>query len=197
MARSIGRTYRLVRLAAIGAALATVALAGGCSAGQEAATSEVVAAVPGGFATATPDASLPLQVVLVENVEIAFKDTAGYPAGGTAPLAMHIFNQTKYPITVAPGDVIVPTGGRQGRRDRRNALLGLHRGARSGRVAVTVAVGLGCSVRSTRRTGASPSATVSAAPTPAAVPTIPPIIIPAGGFVILAPGRTSISRSPI
>jgi hypothetical protein len=105
VARSIGRTYRVFRLAAIGAALATVALTGACSAGQEAATSQVVAAVPGGFATATPDPTQPLQVVLVQNAEIVYHGTDGYAAGGTAPLTMRIFNQTKNPVTIAPGDV--------------------------------------------------------------------------------------------
>ncbi len=190
MARSIG-TYRLVRLAAIGAALATVALVGGCSAGQEAATSQIVTAVPGGFATATPDPSVPLGIVLIENAEIVYKAPAGYPAGGTAPLSMRIFNQTKYEVTVTPGDVnTIDSNGNPGSSAGKLSWI-------STAPVPTPPPAPAPSLTPSPSGSVSPSTSGSpsgapASPTEAPTPTVAPIApikIPANGFAILTPAQ--------
>ncbi|HEY2793167.1 MAG TPA: hypothetical protein VGJ28_12450, partial [Micromonosporaceae bacterium] len=87
MTRSIGRTNRLVRLAAATAALVSLALASGCSAGQLAATSRTVPAVPGGSGTVSvPNAHDPNSQILVQDATIVYA-SQGYKPGDTAPLA--------------------------------------------------------------------------------------------------------------
>jgi hypothetical protein len=101
--RSIGRTYRISRLAVAAAAVLAVGLTSGCGAGHLAETSEVVAAVPGG-STSVPfvTADSPNGSVKVQNATIDFK-VGGYAAGSNAPLTMRIINQTNGTITVRPG----------------------------------------------------------------------------------------------
>jgi hypothetical protein len=183
VARSIGRTYRVVRLAAAGAALAAVAFTSGCGAGQQAATSEVVAAVPGGFATATPDASVPLGIVLVENAEIVYNGTAGYAAGDTAPLAMRVFNQTSNPVTITPGDVSFIDS-----HDHKAGSAGDLSWVTKASAAAAATPAPLPSPSAAPSDSASPSDTASPAPTQA--PAIPPITIAPGSFVILAPSES-------
>ena len=75
------------------AALAGLALSG-CSAGQTAETSILQTPVSG-LNTASPDGGL-----LIRNLQVAYKDPTGYPANGSAPLEVSLFNQTQQEITV-------------------------------------------------------------------------------------------------
>jgi hypothetical protein len=70
-----------------------VALAG-CSSGQVAETA-IIRPPISGLNTQSPDGSL-----LIRNLQVLYTGPAGYPAGGTAPLQVSLFNQTKQPMTV-------------------------------------------------------------------------------------------------
>jgi hypothetical protein len=89
--RSLG-----TRRATLGAGAATVAVIalGGCSAGQVAETANLKAPVAG-VNTASPDGGL-----LIRNLQVVYNNSMGYPANGSAPLEMSLFNQTQSPITV-------------------------------------------------------------------------------------------------
>jgi len=89
--RSLG-----TRRAALGAGAATVAVIalGGCSAGQVAETANLEPPVAG-LNTASPDGGL-----LIRNLQVVYNNTEGYPADGTAPIEVSLFNQTARPITV-------------------------------------------------------------------------------------------------
>lgn len=86
------RTFRAAQVA--GAATVAVVALAGCSAGQTAETSLLQTPVSG-LNTASPDGGL-----LIRNLEVAYKDPTGYPANGTAPLELSLFNQTQQEITV-------------------------------------------------------------------------------------------------
>ncbi|HEY2949917.1 MAG TPA: hypothetical protein VGJ53_16210 [Micromonosporaceae bacterium] len=94
----------LLREAALlsGVALAAALLASGCGAGQIAATANVAPAVPGanGEAQLTDASGVSAGTVSVRNVLVVYKDPKGYPKGGTAPLDVHIFNDTSGDVTV-------------------------------------------------------------------------------------------------
>ncbi|GAA3931635.1 hypothetical protein [Actinoplanes auranticolor] len=75
------------------ATLAAIALAG-CSAGQVAETALKNPSVYGVNAQSS-DAS-----VYVRNLAVAYDGTTGYPAGGSAPLQLGLYNQTRQAITV-------------------------------------------------------------------------------------------------
>jgi hypothetical protein len=195
VARSIGRTHRLVRFAAIGAALATVALAGGCSAGQLAATSQVVPAVPGGFATATPDPANPLSVVLVQNATIIYNGPLGYPAGGTAPVSLTIFNQTKFPLTVAPGGVAFKNPNDVANSGTLKWISAAAAAAPSPSPSPSPSTSPTPAPKTSPSTSPSDSASPgdsgspSAAPTPTEAPTLPPITIAPAGYANLSPAQ--------
>jgi hypothetical protein len=89
--RSLG-TRRAALIAGAGT-VAVIALAG-CSAGQVAETANLKPPVAG-INTASPDGSL-----LIRNLQVVYNSTDGYPANGSAPLEVSLFNQTKNPITV-------------------------------------------------------------------------------------------------
>jgi len=75
------------------ATVAALALAG-CSAGQTAETSLLQTPVSG-LNTASPDGGLQIR-----NLQVVYKDSAGYPANSSAPLEVSLFNQTQQPLTV-------------------------------------------------------------------------------------------------
>jgi len=89
--RSLGT--RRVATAAGAAMVAVIALAG-CSAGQVAETALLKSPISG-LNTQSPDGSL-----LVRNLQVVYNDPQGYPANGTAPLEVSLFNQTEQPMTV-------------------------------------------------------------------------------------------------
>ncbi|MCU7727110.1 hypothetical protein ODJ79_25565 [Actinoplanes sp. KI2] len=97
-----------VARSAVAAAAAAAALAG-CSSGQAAETATLKPPISG-LNTQSPDGSL-----LIRNLQVLYAGPAGYPAGGTAPLQVSLFNETEQPMTVvirsAPPTVDVPPPG--------------------------------------------------------------------------------------
>jgi len=89
--RSLG-TRRAAPVAGVATA-AVIALAG-CSAGQVAETAMIQAPVSG-LNTASADGGL-----LIRNLQVLYNNPEGYPANGTAPLEVSLFNQTKNPMVV-------------------------------------------------------------------------------------------------
>jgi len=89
--RSLGT--RRVALAA-GAAIAAVIALSGCSAGQVAETAMLKSPISG-LNTQSPDGTL-----LIRNLQVAYDGPTGYPANGTAPLQLSLYNQTEQPMTV-------------------------------------------------------------------------------------------------
>jgi hypothetical protein len=184
--RSIGHTYRLVRLAAAAAALVSVGLASACGAGQLAATSRIVPAVPGGgVAVAVPNPPNPQNPdsqVQVEDAVVVYSSN-GYPMGGTAPLAMRVFNQTDSPITIAPGSVQLLST--QPGTARTNA------GTLTWAVAASTQSVAPSGPASAPAPSGSASAPASAAPSAtAAAAAAPPLTIAPGSFVILDPSQS-------
>ncbi|MCU7727261.1 hypothetical protein ODJ79_26325 [Actinoplanes sp. KI2] len=89
--RSLGT--RRVALAA-GAAMAAVIALSGCSAGQVAETAILESPISG-LNTQSPGGAL-----LIRNLQVPYNNPTGYPANGTAPLQVSLFNQTEQPLTV-------------------------------------------------------------------------------------------------
>jgi len=89
--RSLG-TRRAALIAGAGT-VAVIAL-GGCSAGQVAETANLKPPVAG-LNTASPDGGL-----LIRNLQVVYNGPEGYPANGSAPIQVSLFNQTTSPITV-------------------------------------------------------------------------------------------------
>jgi hypothetical protein len=94
--RSLGRVRPLAgRTAQVAGAATVAALAlAGCSAGQTAETSILQTPVSG-INTSSPDGGLQIR-----NLQVVYKDSAGYPANSSAPLEVSLFNQTQQEITV-------------------------------------------------------------------------------------------------
>jgi len=89
------RTLGTRRVAqAAGAAMAAVIALSGCSAGQVAETAMLKSPISG-LNTQSPDGAL-----LIRNLQVAYNSPTGYPANGTAPLQVSLYNQTEQPITV-------------------------------------------------------------------------------------------------
>jgi hypothetical protein len=97
--------YRAVRATAVSAVLLSVSAWGltACSAGQVTQTSKQVSAVPGVNATvgAAPNGG---PIIALRNVMFAYKDTAGFPVGGKAPLIVRLFNETAVPLKLTGVD---------------------------------------------------------------------------------------------
>jgi len=89
--RTLG-TRRAVLIA--GVATVTAAALAACSAGQVAETALKNSSVQG-VNSQNADGS-----VLIRGLAVLYKDSAGYPAGGTAPLEVNFYNQTTQPLTV-------------------------------------------------------------------------------------------------
>src|SRR5687768_10424543 len=89
--RTLG-TRRAVLVA--GVATVTAAALAACSAGQVAETALKNSSVQGVNAQ-NADGS-----VLIRGLAVLYKDPAGYPSGGNAPLEVNFYNQTTQPITV-------------------------------------------------------------------------------------------------
>lgn len=110
MTRSIRGTRRAMLLLA-GMGAATTLLVSGCGAGQIAQTASKVPSVPGVNLDSRDGA------VSIRNLIVAYGGVKGYPAGGDAPLAVALFNNSETPVTVrvtttapaagAPEDMVV------------------------------------------------------------------------------------------
>lgn len=92
MTRSIRGTRRATVLVA--GVAATTLLMSGCGTGQIAETANKKSSVPG-VNVDSPDGS-----VAIRNLMVAYNDPQGYPAGGDAPIAATILNQSRAPVTV-------------------------------------------------------------------------------------------------
>ncbi len=90
------RSMTVTRRAALLAGTATVAALSlsGCGAGQDATTSNKEPSIYG-VNTASPDNS-----VLIRGLAILYTSEQGYPAGGSAPVEVALFNDTPQPVTV-------------------------------------------------------------------------------------------------
>ena len=96
MTRTMG-TRRTALL--VGAATAAAVTLSGCGAGQIAETALKNPSVYGSNAQSA-DGSL-----LVRGLAVAYSSPEGYPSGGSAPLEVHLFNQTRQPMTVTISSV--------------------------------------------------------------------------------------------
>ncbi len=111
------RRNRLWSIAALTVgALAAAPLLAACGAGQIANTAEAVPAVQGGNATAeisAPGTAYDGGTIGVRNATIVYNGSAGYPAGGTAPLSLYLFNNTPAPMTLTDvrASFNIPGGG--------------------------------------------------------------------------------------
>lgn len=91
MPRSISGMGRRSAGTAVALSVATVTAAGllsGCGAGQVTQTGQMVAAVPG----ISVDSTDQQRSVSLRDLTVAYPGSGGYRAGGTAPLAVRIFN---------------------------------------------------------------------------------------------------------
>jgi hypothetical protein len=111
--------HRAVRAAAVSALLLSVSASGlaACSAGQVTQTSTQVASVPGAHAD-VGEALNGGPALALRNVMFAYNSSAGYAAGGKAPLIVRIFNETALPVKLtgveAPGFGQVVLSGKAG-----------------------------------------------------------------------------------
>lgn len=94
MTRSTRGVARRRGLPGAALAMATLALAAGCSSGQITQTAEADP-VAGG---ANRQVDLPDGRLLVRNAVLVYPGADGYPRGGTAPLELLIFNDTPAPV---------------------------------------------------------------------------------------------------
>lgn len=103
MTRSITVRQRGIALLAGVAAAAAFGLAG-CGTGQYAETANKRSSVPGNGAEFALRANGPDGAVVgrvyVRNLLITYRGTEGYPAGGAAPVEMHLVNESAEPVTV-------------------------------------------------------------------------------------------------
>jgi len=81
----------LKTVAALAASVATMVLAAGCGADLNAHTQQMVPAIPGVNADSSD------HLVGVRDTLFAYGDPKGYPAGGTAPLQVYVFNNDSKP----------------------------------------------------------------------------------------------------
>jgi hypothetical protein len=94
------------------------ALLAACSAGQLAATSQIVPAIPGAQTAApvgTPSAGTMPQTIGISNATLDYPGPDGYQVGDNAPISLWIFNNTTSDITLtgvfsSAGDVHITAG---------------------------------------------------------------------------------------
>ncbi|MBO4210063.1 hypothetical protein [Micromonospora echinofusca] len=176
MTRSIRGSRRAAVLLA-GLATATSLLVAGCGSGQVAETAAKEPSI-GGVNVQTPD-----NAFKIRNANVAYPSTEGYPAGGTAPLTLALYNDSPRAVTVTVTS-----------DSARTVSLG---------GAAAPAATASATASATPETTGSPSATAgatpsapgtespAATPTPEATPAAPAapatIELPAGGYVLLNP----------
>lgn len=95
MTRSMTVTRRAALLA--GAATATAVALAACGTGQIAETANMDPSVHG-INTGSADGA-----VLIRGLAVGYGDVEGYAAGGTAPIEVALFNETREPVTVRIG----------------------------------------------------------------------------------------------
>jgi hypothetical protein len=101
---AVTRRIRLVSIAALTVgALATASLLSACGAGQVSNTADTKPAIQGSDATlkiSSPGTAYDGTTLGVRNATIVYNGPTGYPAGGTAPLSLYLFNATPAPMTL-------------------------------------------------------------------------------------------------
>jgi hypothetical protein len=152
---------------------ATVALTTGCSAGLKTQTDQTVPAVPG--ANVQVSAS-PEGVVSMRNALIVYPGLEGYRQGATVPLELRLFNDTTKAIRLIDVRTLAGT-------------VVLSRGAAAPQPSPSVPASP--TAGPTGSPGASPTGEPSPSASPSPAPAGGPVNveIPAGGFVVLAPGE--------
>jgi len=164
----VTRRNRVWSIAALSvAALAAAPLLSACGAGQIANTAEMVSAVPGANASTeikTGNSAVDGELA-VRNVSVEYLDTNGYPAGGTAPLAVYIVNDTPAPVTLVGATATYTIPGDDTASGRATVVL------TGGPVASPTAVPAPPTTAPARPSG---SGSASASVTPAPVVTTPP-----------------------
>ena len=189
--RSRHRAHAAAAIASLALAVAAIAGLSACSAGQITQTASQVAAVPGGEASGGPGGTIQLR-----NVVIAYNDIKGYPAGGSAPLVVRIFNSGTTAIRlvgvraggVAEGVRLV--GGKPSAVPSTAPATSQSGAATSSATPTATATATGTPTPpASPSTGASPSvsATATGTPGPAGEGTFS-IEIPAASYVLLVPG---------
>lgn len=98
-----GRTPGKWTSRAILVAVLAVSLVSGCSAGQQAQTSQIVPAIPGVDANAGP--------IALRDLDVPYR-AGGYPAGSDVPLVVRMVSNAAAPVTVTrvepgPGGVLL------------------------------------------------------------------------------------------
>ncbi|WFE22287.1 hypothetical protein O7621_02645 [Solwaraspora sp. WMMD937] len=88
------RGHRRVAVLFAGAAVASGLLLSGCGAGQLAETATKATAI-NGVNLESPDGA-----VSVRDLSVPYPGVEGYPAGGSAPVEVGLFNNTNDPVTV-------------------------------------------------------------------------------------------------
>lgn len=170
--RPLRRRWGVAALAAV--AVISIAGASACGTGQITQTGDQVAAVPGANIDGGPDGTIGLR-----DLVIAF-NAEGYPAGGTAPLVVRIFNSGTTPITL--------TGATADEAAESVRLVG----------GAPTATAAPATPTATPTAEAEPTGTASAAPTATATPEAPAppagqgtfsIEIPVASYVLLVPGE--------
>jgi copper(I)-binding protein len=173
---SHARRGRPAALAALTIAVIATASVSACSAGQVTQTANQVAAVPGVNVDGGPvTAQFENGTIGLRDVQILYNDVAGYPAGGSAPLVVRIFNNGEKAIRLV--------GVAAGPAAESVRLVG-------GTPAPTTTAPepTATDTPSAEPPGsAAPSDAPTAAPAPAGVSEFS-IAIPAGSYVLLVPG---------
>jgi copper(I)-binding protein len=189
---SVVTASRSSRLAGVlFAGVAAFAAVAACSAGQITQTATQVGAVPGANVNAGPNGEIGLRDLLV-----LYNDSAGYPAGGTAPLVVRIFNDGQTTIRligVTAGNAaagVALVGGQPTATPTPTAPP-----SPAAPASPTAAAGTSPTPAATPPATATPAATPTPGATPPATgappaaPAAPRIEIPAGSYVLLVPGQ--------
>ncbi len=168
-----GRPARLVALSAL-AGLGAAAVLAGCGAGQLAQTANELPGVPGINVNVGQDGAIQLR-----NIVIQYNNPVGYPAGGSAPLVVRIFNSGQQPVSLvgvdAPG---VAT---------RVALVG---GAQPPAATPSPSPSGGAPGSPSAGASASPGGTPAPTATPPLVASAPiQVPIPPSSYAVLVPGQ--------
>jgi hypothetical protein len=182
----VTRSHRRLAVPALAGALAVAtALLAACSAGQLAATSLVVPAVPGANGSAqvgNPSPGTAPQTISISNATVDYPgDGGGYPKGADAKLSIWIFNNTGGDITLtgvasALGEVRIATGSHAGAPSPcLNSAVPIQPNPSTGAptAGVEPSAGVSAGVSAPGPTG-TPSTKSSAKPTASASPSLSP-----------------------
>ncbi|WP_203904664.1 hypothetical protein [Virgisporangium aliadipatigenens] len=179
MIRSTNRRTLLLAASAL-----TLGLASGCGAGQVTQTEGQQPPVSGVNVTSAD------KLIQIRNLAVVYKDPAGYPAGGTAPLQVYIAsngNNTVKLVSVTADLGTVVLGGPAA------AAASSAPAAPSASASASASAGASAGASGSANPSASAGASASAPPSPATPPapnTKIDVSIPSREFVVLNPTQT-------